>query len=53
MKLVDGSDTFFRDSLLLNEFVEQFYNYWRRMHRLVICDSVFDRFDKSPLPYLQ
>ena len=48
IKLVDGSDTFFRDSLLLNEFVEQFYNYWRRMHRLVICDSVFDRFDKSP-----
>ena len=47
-KLVDGSDVFFRDPMLLNEFVEQFYNYWRRLHRLVICDSVFDRLDKRP-----
>jgi len=48
MKLVEGSDAFFRDRMLLNEFVEQFYNYWRRMHRLVICDAVFDRLDKRP-----
>lgn len=48
MKLVDGSSIFFRDTLLFNEFVEQLYNYWRRMHRLVICDSVFDRFDQKP-----
>jgi len=48
MKLVDGSDVFFRNTTLFNEFVEQFYNYWRRMHRLVICDSVFDRLDKRP-----
>jgi hypothetical protein len=48
IKLVDGSQVFFRNTLLLNEFVEQFYNYWRRMHRLVICDSVFDRLDKRP-----
>ena len=47
-KLVDGSEVFFRDPMLLNEFVEQFYNYWRRLHRLVICDSVFDRLDKRP-----
>ena len=47
-KLVDGSEVFFRDLMLLNEFVEQFYNYWRRLHRLVICDSVFDRLDKRP-----
>ena len=48
IKLVDGSEVFFRDPMLLNEFVEQFYNYWRRLHRLVICDSVFDRLDKRP-----
>lgn len=48
MKLVDGSEVFFRDELLFNEFIEQFYNYWRRMHRLVICDSVFDRLDQRP-----
>jgi hypothetical protein len=47
-KLVDGSEIFFRDPMLLNEFVEQLYNYWRRLHRLVICDSVFDRLDKRP-----
>jgi hypothetical protein len=47
-KLVDGSEVFFRDPILFNEFVEQFYNYWRRLHRLVICDSVFDRLDKRP-----
>ncbi|BBB47814.1 hypothetical protein Pelsub_P1041 [Pelolinea submarina] len=47
-KLVDGSEIFFRDTLLFNEFIEQFYNYWRRMHRLVICDSVFDRMDQRP-----
>ena len=48
MKLVDGSSVFFRDVLLFNEFIEQFYNYWRRMHRLVICDSVFNRMDQRP-----
>ena len=47
-KLVDGSEVFFRDPMLFNEFVEQFYNYWRRLHRLVICDSVFARLDKRP-----
>jgi len=48
MRLVDGSSVFFKDLLLLNEFVEQFYNYWRQMHRLVICDSVFNRLDQRP-----
>jgi hypothetical protein len=48
VKLVSGSEVFFRDPVLFNEFVEQFYNYWRRFHRLVICDSIFDRFDKRP-----
>ncbi len=48
MKLVEGSDVFFRDTMLFNEFVEQAYNTWRRLHRLVIADSVFDRLDKKP-----
>lgn len=48
MKLVEGSDVFFRDTMLFNEFVEQVYNTWRRLHRLVIADSVFDRLDKKP-----
>jgi len=48
MKLVDGSEVFFEDRLLFNEFVEQIYNCWRQLHRLLICDSVFDRLDKKP-----
>lgn len=48
IKLVDGSEIFFHDILLFNEFIEQFYNNWRQLHRLVICDSVFDRLDKRP-----
>ena len=48
MKLVDGSDVFFKDRLLFNEFVEQIYNSWRQLRRLIICDSVFDRLDKKP-----
>ena len=43
-----GSEQFFRDSYLFNEFIEQLYNYWRQMHRLIICDSVDDRLDKRP-----
>ncbi len=48
IKLVGGSEIFFKDILLFDEFVDQFYNYWRRFHRLIICDSIFDRFDKRP-----
>lgn len=47
-KLVKDSNSFFRDKFLFNEFVEQLYNFWRNLHRLVICDSVFDRFDRRP-----
>ena len=48
IKLVDGSEVFFNDLILFDEFVDQMYNAWRRLHRLLICDSVFDRLDKKP-----
>ncbi|MCD6355729.1 MAG: hypothetical protein J7L66_00465, partial [Anaerolineaceae bacterium] len=48
IKLVDGSEAFFNDLILFDEFVDQMYNAWRRLHRLLICDSVFDRLDKKP-----
>jgi len=48
MKLVDGSEVFFKDRLLFDEFVDQLYNYWRQLHRLIICDSVFGRLDEKP-----
>ncbi|HOJ00790.1 MAG TPA: hypothetical protein PLL88_04170 [Anaerolineaceae bacterium] len=47
-KIVEGSAAFLADPFLLNEFVEQLYNYWRSLHRLIICDSIFDRFDQKP-----
>lgn len=47
-KIVAGSAPFLENPFLLNELVEQLYNYWRHLHRLIICDSVFDRFDQKP-----
>lgn len=39
---------FFRDTELLNEFVEQLYNYWRSFDRFIICDSEGESYDKRP-----
>jgi energy-coupling factor transporter ATP-binding protein EcfA2 len=47
-KIVPESMTFFEDLDLLSDFVEQFYNFWRRLQRLVVLDSVDDRLDKRP-----
>lgn len=47
-RLDPKAEQFFRDRSLLNEFVEQMYNFWRSLHRLIICDSVGDRLDKRP-----
>jgi len=48
MRVVKGSEPFFDDPKQFNDFVENFYNHWRGLHRLVICDSVGDRFDRRP-----
>ncbi|HEY3345863.1 MAG TPA: hypothetical protein VGJ97_13095 [Anaerolineaceae bacterium] len=48
IKLVAGSEPFFKDRELLNAFVEYVYNYWRSLQRLIVCDSVGSRFDKRP-----
>lgn len=47
-KVVEGSEQFFRDRVLFNDFVEYLYNYWRDQSRLIICDSEGDRYDKRP-----
>ncbi len=47
-RVQEGSAQFFRDKDLLHDFVEQFYNYWRRLHRLVICDTYEDQVDVRP-----
>ena len=48
VKVFDSSADFLADRELLDDFVETFYNYWRSLHRLVICDSIGDRYDQRP-----
>lgn len=47
-KIVDGSDHLLANRDLMDDFVEQFYNYWRGLHRLVICESIGDDYDLRP-----
>lgn len=47
-KIVPEHQTFFADLDLLDDFIEEFYNFWRRLQRLVVIDSVDDRLDKRP-----
>ncbi|KPL77330.1 hypothetical protein ADN00_09405 [Ornatilinea apprima] len=47
--VVEGSEKFFENPALFNDFIEKFYNHWRRLHRLIIVDSrEADRYDKRP-----
>jgi hypothetical protein len=48
ISVVPGSQPFFRDELLFNDFVEFLYNYWRSLQRLIICDSEGSSFDQRP-----
>lgn len=46
--IFDKSSIFLRDLQLLNDFVEQLYDYWRHFDRFIINDSEGDRLDKRP-----
>ncbi len=46
--VVKGSAVFFRDTELLNDFVEYLYNFWRDFDRFVICSSAFSRMVERP-----
>jgi energy-coupling factor transporter ATP-binding protein EcfA2 len=46
--IFDRSTGYLRDLQLLNEFVEQLYDYWRHFDRFIINDSEGDRLDKRP-----
>jgi hypothetical protein len=48
INVVPNSKQFFRDRMLFNNFVEYVYNYWRQLQRLIVCDSIDDRYDKRP-----
>src|SRR5512138_1153287 len=47
-QVLPGSGVFTQEPRLFSAFVEQLYNYWRSLHRLIVCDSIGDRFDKRP-----
>jgi hypothetical protein len=47
-RIIPGSEVFFANKELFFEFIEKFYNYWRHLHRLIICDSAGDSFDQRP-----
>ncbi len=46
--VIKGSEHFLKDPAVLNEFIEQFYNYWRSFDRFIICDSSSHVLTKRP-----
>lgn len=46
--IVPGCEQLISNRHALNEFVEQFYNYWRSFDRFILCDSTGAGFDKRP-----
>jgi hypothetical protein len=48
IKVFEPAGQFLQDCTLIYDFVEQLYNYWRRLHRVVICDAPLDQLDKRP-----
>ena len=47
-RVLSGSDQFFRDSNLFNDFVEHVYNFWREFQRLIICETEGEQSDQRP-----
>lgn len=47
-KVVPGSEIFFDNPPLFNEFIEYLYNFWRSFDRFIICDSEGNALDKRP-----
>lgn len=48
VKLVDGSDVFFKNKSLFNSLVEYIYNYWRHFKRLIISQTELNDVDLRP-----
>lgn len=46
--VVKGSEVFFKDKMLLNDFVEYLYNYWRSFDRFIVCTSQETGVEKRP-----
>jgi hypothetical protein len=47
-KVVDESAKYFVDKALFNTFIEQLYNYWRHVQRLIISESNGEGFENRP-----
>jgi len=47
-KLGETSPRYVRNPLLLYDFVEGLYDYWREFERFIVCDSEGDRLDRQP-----
>ena len=47
-KLIEDGERFTASPLLLLEFVESVYNYWRQFERFIVCDSTEDQLDQRP-----
>lgn len=47
-KVVEGSDKYFSDKSLFDDFIEQLYNYWRHFQRLIISESNGEGFANRP-----
>jgi len=47
-KVDTDSNIFFRNPLLLNDFIEYMYNFWRSYDRFIICESAGDSMKKRP-----
>ena len=46
--VVKGSQAFFSDPYLLNDFVEYLYNFWRNYERFIVCDSTGSDLHQRP-----
>jgi len=47
-RIIPEAEVFFANKELFFDFMEKFYNYWRNLHRLIICDSAGNSFDQRP-----
>ncbi|PKN99546.1 MAG: phosphoenolpyruvate carboxykinase [Chloroflexi bacterium HGW-Chloroflexi-4] len=48
VRLVEGSEVFFKDRSLFNALVEHIYNYWRHFQRLIVSQTDSDNVDLKP-----
>jgi len=48
VKILPEAKSFQQQTLLFNDFVEYFYNYWRNFERFIVCDSEYEQLDKKP-----